>query len=1013
MRVLTLVLLFLSSTLFGQLKPRLISDSPAVDPSVIEIKDKAPSKQLNYDEYDFEGSRAFDLKSINKEHFDVKSWSDGRPVFIKGKLSTTNLTSNIEIQGKEYLNALSDILNIEQADEEFSLREKNTDDIGMTHLRYDQIYSGFPVLGGEIILHSTDGQIKIANGFTYATPQIDDLELNIDPESVKNIIRDDQPEKALTPRQQRFISQRWKIEPVIYHASRDSDEAILAYHVEYFSSMIDRWIYIVDANDGSIVDKHSGVCRLHNHGNYITENSTLMPPDGPSTSTDTDLLGVNRNINTYKLQGQYYMIDASRPMFSPSSQGLFESDGMIVTLDAQNTSPSGNFNYTDVTSSNNNWSDATSVSAHYNSGEAYEYFRNVHNRNSINGQGGNVISLIHVADENNNAMDNAFWNGAAMFYGDGAQAFFPLARGLDVAGHEISHGVVQSTANLAYQGESGAMNESFADVFGAMIDRDDWQMGEDVVKLQFFPSGALRDLEDPHNGAAPGDFQGGFQPKHVNEMFTGSADNGGVHINSGIPNHAFYLFATAVGKDKAEQVWYRALTNYLTASSMFIDLRIATIQAAGDLYGSAEIQALEQAMDQVGILDGEGGSYQEDIDINGGEDFLLLTDINQQDIYIANLTSSQVQKISDKDPISKPSISDDGTEIVFIATDKQMHYISLEWDGDQLVDINESVLEDTPVWRNIVISRDGNRLAGLFEDLEPRIWVYDFNVGGSNEFTLYNPTTSNDGSTTGDVQYADALEFDFSGNWVMYDAFNQVNGSGNSSIEYWDIGFVKIWNEDFGSWSLGEVSKLFSSLPSGISVGNPTFSKNSPYIIAFDYIENGDFAVLGYNLETNDDGLMRSHEGPGYPSFSRLDDAIVYEDYSVNTLGGVGLSDVDDSKINASQHRNITADFSWARWFGNGDRSTNIEEIEKVLLDLSIHPNPSNGNVFISFESESRDQMEIELFNLLGKKVYGSVEKVSTGKNSLNLSLPLSAGQYILKMRTQHKEGVTTINIVD
>src|SRR5215203_7409311 len=97
-------------------------------------------------------------------------------------------------------------------------------------------------------------------------------------------------------------------------------------------------------------------------------------------------------------------------------------------------------------------------------------------------------------------MDNAFWNGSAMFYGNGNSSFRQLERGLDVAGHEMSHGVIQNTANLEYIGQSGALNESYADVFGAMIDRNDWQIGEDVVLPAVFPSGALRDLSNPNNG---------------------------------------------------------------------------------------------------------------------------------------------------------------------------------------------------------------------------------------------------------------------------------------------------------------------------------------------------------------------------------------------------------------------------------------------------------------------------------------------------------------------------------
>jgi Zn-dependent metalloprotease len=150
-------------------------------------------------------------------------------------------------------------------------------------------------------------------------------------------------------------------------------------------------------------------------------------------------------------------------------------------------------------------------------------------------------------------MDNAYWDGQAIYYGNGDVAFDPLAGSLDVAGHEMSHGVVQATANLEYQGQSGALNESFADVFGVMIDRNDWTLGEEVVNTQYFPSGALRSMSDPNQGGSSLN-DPGYQPAHMNDLYTGSQDNGGVHINSGIPNHAFYLLAQATTKAKAENI---------------------------------------------------------------------------------------------------------------------------------------------------------------------------------------------------------------------------------------------------------------------------------------------------------------------------------------------------------------------------------------------------------------------------------------------------------------------------
>ena len=139
--------------------------------------------------------------------------------------------------------------------------------------------------------------------------------------------------------------------------------------------------------------------------------------------------------------------------------------------------------------------------------------------------GGNILAFFNVAELNGSgdpvSMENAFWNGAAMWYGNGGSSFKELARGLDVGGHEMTHGVVEKTANLVYQDESGALNESFADIFGAMIDRDDWRMGEDVMQPGASPSGALRDLSNPANGDTPGggnNLGGDFwQPGHVNQ----------------------------------------------------------------------------------------------------------------------------------------------------------------------------------------------------------------------------------------------------------------------------------------------------------------------------------------------------------------------------------------------------------------------------------------------------------------------------------------------------------------
>ncbi|MDQ3073898.1 MAG: M4 family metallopeptidase, partial [Bacteroidota bacterium] len=419
---------------------------------------------------------------------------------------------------------------------------------------------------------------------------------------------------------------------------------------------------------------------------------------------------------------------------------------------ASNNAFNNDLSVVHITSGSTIWSNPAAVSAHYNAGVAYEYFRTIHGRNSFDNLGGSIYSIINVADDDGTSLENAFWNGKAMFYGNGGSAFKPLAASLDVAGHEMTHGVVQNTANLEYEGESGAINESMADVFGSMMDRDDWLIGEEVVRTTHYPSGALRSLSNPHNGGT-GLSHPGYQPMHVSEKYTGSQDNGGVHINSGIPNHAYYLFATAIGKEKAEKIYYRTLSTYLTRSSNFADLRIAVVQASKDLYGdgSAEMQAAENAFAGVGIGGPAGGNKPKDIPENKGQDFLLSydTDIsNPNRLYRSTTEGADFIALSTTQMKKKPSVTDDGKYAYFVSTDSRIRRISLDPANKE-----EIIVQNQPMWDNVAISKDGKRLAAVTSTIDTSIYVYDFGSAQWTRFYLYNPTFG-DEKTEG-PRYAD------------------------------------------------------------------------------------------------------------------------------------------------------------------------------------------------------------------------------------------------------------------
>lgn len=954
---------------------------------------------------------------------------DGLPIFIEGNAKRMPKGLSMAMIALAYVDEAKPLMKISNPNLVFLPQEPQKDELGIVHITMNQYFHGIPVYGSEIKLHGSEEGFDFLNGQYFNDIFLDDLTPDISVEKANQIIKDQF--EHFTDLESRdligFIKGKQLNSALVIYRNKEGVYS-LAYHVTVYPNLGERWEYFIHAENGIIIDKFPSLCKFHGFGksaghqcqhDVISSSlpQTALTFDGKAEATAKDLLNVSRLINTYQVGNNFFLIDASRDMFSTQSSLPNDPDGVIWTIDAFNTSPAkSNFKYDHVTSSNNTWVNSPGgVSSHYNGGKAFEYFRIVHNRNSIDGSKGNIISFINVADEDGSTMGNAFWNGAAMFYGNGDGAFFPLARGLDVAGHEMSHGVIQNTANLEYQGESGALNESFADIFGVMIDRDDWNIGEDVVKTSAFPSGALRSMSDPHNGVSTNDFNRGWQPKHYNERFLGTQDNGGVHINSGIPNHAFFLFATAVGKEKAERVFYRALSQYLTKSSKFVDCRVAVVKSAGDLFGtsSAEVSAAKKAFSDVGILGDEGGSYEDDVPTNPGQDFVLFTSQNNAGLFITNGNGNPVSfgnPLSSRTILSKPSISDDGTEIVYVGVDKKMYYININWQTQQK---NEVVIGSDPVWRNAIISKDGLKIAAITDDLDNFLYVFDFSGSNvvSRVFELYNPTFTQ-GITTGDVKYADAMEFDISGEYVMYDAENEITSNSSGTISYWDIGFINVWDNNANEFSEGNIEKLFSALPDNVSVGNPTFSKNSPYIIAFDYIEDNFSYVVGANLETGDLDLIFQNEILGYPSYSPKDNQMMFdnEDFDLR----IARINLQASKIASVENTAVVwlDEFRWANWFAIGDRvlSGNAEELAEDK-NLNVFPNPTSQDIMLTWQNNLSGEFHCEVFDVSGSRVWSQNLSVEPGTFSYQIPVTgFANGSYFVTLSGQ--EGLIATKMI-
>jgi Zn-dependent metalloprotease len=249
-------------------------------------------------------------------------------------------------------------------------------------------------------------------------------------------------------------------------------------------------------------------------------------------------------------------------------------------------------------------------------GATYDFYDAVFRRDSLDGDGMTLVSTVHLAESDGSGqfvpLDNAFWDGKQMAYGDGDDLIFRrFTRSLDVVGHELTHGVQSFSSDLEYEGQSGALNEHFADVFGVLVRQ--WKNGEKASEANWLigrevlvPAAtrrAVRDMEhpgtaftnDPYLGTDP-------QPRHMSKLYEGHSDNGGVHINSGIPNRAFVLAAQVLGGnawDTAGRIWYDTMLR-LPRRCDFQDCAALCVQVAAER-GADAARAVSQGWKTVGV----------------------------------------------------------------------------------------------------------------------------------------------------------------------------------------------------------------------------------------------------------------------------------------------------------------------------------------------------------------------------------------------------------------------------
>ena len=269
------------------------------------------------------------------------------------------------------------------------------------------------------------------------------------------------------------------------------------------------------------------------------------------------------------------------------------------------------------------------------------------------------------------------------------------------------------------------------------------------------------------------------------------------------------------------------------------------------------------------------------------------------------------------------------------------------------------------------------------------------------------------------MQFADVMEWDLTGEAILYDAFNNLQSNTSQDISYWDIGLIKVWDKGSATFDEGQVIKLFNGLAENESVGNPSFSKNSPYIITFDFLSTDffgdtDYTILGANIETGTIGLIRENSRLGYPSFSPDDDEVLFSAESNTGANVLGRKSLAADKITGIGDPSILVSGPfWGHWFANGQRD--LVSVNNTLKgSLKLFPNPANDEVNLNISGFENGNFHLSLFNMLGQTMIS--RKLEYFGNAINLNLDvrhLAAGSYYLEIRNETGENKVELVIIE
>lgn len=516
-----------------------------------------------------------------------------------------------------------------------------TDKQGYTHEKFQLYEQGIKVEFANYTLHSQNGKLVSMNGEYYNIENVKLTPALSQQEAFNRALSHTHASEYLweKPQDAKEIGYEKPVGELVLlpdmeqqGEQRTTDKVRLAYKFDiYATKSLSRGDLYIDAQTGKALFYNATIKHL-NDNVHARKVSASKSESKETVSAKKAIVAANaatrysgtQTIQTTLSGSSYILLDGTR------------GNG-IQTYNSARTATYPTTNFTDA---DNNWTaaeynntnkDNGALDAHWGAEMTYDYWSAVHGRNSYDDAGAKIKSYVHynLIAAGYSSNNNAFWNGSVMTYGDGSgTGGFDILTSLDVAGHEIGHAVCTYTANLAYQKESGAMNEAFSDIWAACIEyraaptKSTWLVGEDIERRSGHV--ALRSMSNPKSEGQP-DTYGGTNWISVSCTPTSSNDYCGVHTNSGVFNHWFYILSvgktgtndigssynvTGIGIDKAAKIAFRLEDVYLTSNSTFANARTSGIQSAIDLYGagSAEVIATTNAFYAIGVGAAYSGS---------------------------------------------------------------------------------------------------------------------------------------------------------------------------------------------------------------------------------------------------------------------------------------------------------------------------------------------------------------------------------------------------------------------